>query len=168
MKSIFQIPALLIAFAALSAASISAQPQDLITWNHESAEFVSASNKNVWILKTVFLDNCLNQTTVSKAEYYQTFQPLGNDQFLIKTYFATGELKMTGTARQSDLPVFHGNFVYYYQSGVVESRGKYTNGIKDGIWERFDPNGDEKAERIYTGIPVEHYFETLAYKYNGK
>jgi len=166
MKAKFQIPALLFACAALSAANVSAQPEDMIAWHNEQSESLMLTGKDALISKTIFLDNCLNKTSVSKAEYYQTIQPAEANQVLLKTYFGTGELKMVGKAQKSDDLILHGNFVFYYQNGIVESRGKYTDGIKDGIWERFAPNGEVKAERIYTGKPVEHYFETPAYKVN--
>lgn len=166
MKAKFQIPALLFAFAAMSAAPASAQLDDMIAWNNEQLESSAPSIKEAILLKTIFLDNHFNQTSVSQAAYYQTVQPIGANLFLIKSYFVNGDLKMVGTAKNTNDLINHGEFVYYYQSGAVESRGKFSNGVKDGIWQRFAPDGRVKSERIYTGKPVEHYFETPAFKVN--
>jgi antitoxin component YwqK of YwqJK toxin-antitoxin module len=166
MKTHFKTSALLIALAAQCVAPVSAQSDEMIAWNFVQTESEHPVAKEVRSVKKTFLDNHLNKTSIAEANYYQIIQPFGNDQVLIKTYFATGELKMTGMAKQVDEPILHGQFVFYYQNGKVESRGKYSNGIKDGIWERFAPNGEKKAERVYTGIPVWQYFETLVYKVN--
>lgn len=45
-----------------------------------------------------------------------------------------------------------GHFVYFYPSGLIESKGEFVKGIKVGIWERFDSTGKRKADRYY---PVE-------------
>lgn len=166
MKVNYQTTALLIAIAALSVAPASAQLNEMIAWNYEQSESNSFKVKDALILKTIFLDDCLNKTSVSNAAYYQTIQPVDANLFLIKTYFGNGDLKMVGTAQNSNDLIQHGNFEFYYQNGMVESRGKYTNGVKDGIWERFAPDGSVKAERIYTGIPVQYYFEIPAFKDN--
>ena len=30
---------------------------------------------------------------------------------------------------------------YYYSTGVISHKGKYTNGHKVGLWEYFNPTG---------------------------
>ncbi len=45
-----------------------------------------------------------------------------------------------------------GVFVYFFPSGIVESRGEFVKGIKVGTWERYDSTGKRKADRYY---PVE-------------
>jgi antitoxin component YwqK of YwqJK toxin-antitoxin module len=48
----------------------------------------------------------------------------------------------------------HGSFVYYYQSGQIESQGDFRDGEKVGVWQRFDRNGNEKPEKVYAVLPM--------------
>lgn len=82
------------------------------------------------------------------------FQKVADDQeegWLSMVYFVQGELKMRGHFIDNALKVPHGEFSYFYQNGQLESKGRYENGAKIGVWERWNPNGTPKAERFYSG-----------------
>jgi len=69
--------------------------------------------------------------------------------YQVKAYFMTGELKMEGWFKEKELTTPHGEFVFYYQNGQVESEGEFMEGSKFGLWERFDFEGNPKPEKIY-------------------
>lgn len=43
----------------------------------------------------------------------------------------------------------HGEFTFYHLNGLVESHGRYEQGRKVGVWQRFDRAGRPLADRIY-------------------
>jgi len=164
MKAIVQNIASLIAAGFIILGTTSAQSEQFLASNDEATSVARTSAGTALILKTSFLNDVMEVSGTRDASYYQTIQAAGAMGFMLKTYFLTGELKMIGHTKESGCFLPDGEFVFYYQNGAVESRGQYRNGVKAGIWERYASDGTSKAERVYTGIPVELYFETPAYK----
>ncbi len=71
----------------------------------------------------------------------------------------TGSLRMTGAYRDADLHVAHGAFAYHHANGRLESTGAYMDGVKHGIWSRFDTEGRALAERCYGVVEPEAMME---------
>lgn len=90
----------------------------------------------------------------NNASYYCTLEEETPDGFYYKVYFLTGELKMEGTYKDSNMQIAHGQFTYYYRSGQTESTGLFREGNKYGIWQRYHPDGSPKAEKIYAFQPM--------------
>lgn len=86
-----------------------------------------------------------------QAVFFQKIADDQDDGWLAMVYFVQGELKMRGHFVDNELSVQHGEFSYFYQNGQLESKGRYENGAKIGVWERWNPNGSPKAERFYSG-----------------
>lgn len=99
----------------------------------------------------VYLDAKMNECKKKHAVFFRKAQEDGDKGWLVMVYFDEGELKMRGHYLDNALEVPHGEFTYFYQNGQIESKGKYENGAKIGVWERFNPNGVAKAERYYSG-----------------
>jgi len=78
-----------------------------------------------------------------------------NGLFVGKAYDADGRLLAEGRFLDAGLKEMHGDFVYYHLNGKVESRGRFENGRKSGVWERFDTEGRPMAERIYGAAALE-------------
>ncbi len=78
-----------------------------------------------------------------------------NGLFVGKAYDAEGRLLAEGRFLDSGLKEMHGDFIYYHVNGKVESRGRFENGRKIGIWERFDTEGRPMAERVYDAAALE-------------
>jgi antitoxin component YwqK of YwqJK toxin-antitoxin module len=54
-------------------------------------------------------------------------------------YYSNGQL-------QAELPLdnyghYHGPATYYYKNGIIQSRGIYKNGLKNGKWDNYDEKG---------------------------
>ena len=45
----------------------------------------------------------------------------------------------------------NGTFSYYHDNGRLESEGRIVNGVKTGVWTRYDRSGKPKSEKIYDG-----------------
>jgi len=74
--------------------------------------------------------------------------------YYVKAYFLTGELKMEGWFKDKELMQPHGEFIYYYQNGQIESKGEFMEGSKFGLWERYDFEGNPKSEKIYATLQI--------------
>jgi antitoxin component YwqK of YwqJK toxin-antitoxin module len=88
------------------------------------------------------------------ATYYYKMEEKTPDGFHFKVYFLTGEVKMEGVYKDSEMKIAHGQFVFYYRNGQTESVGVYREGNKYGIWQRYQPDGTPKAEKIYALQPM--------------
>lgn len=62
--------------------------------------------------------------------------------------------KFTGRYMDANLETGDGEFSYYFQNGQKESQGEFVNGVKSGVWKRWDWTGTAKTDRYYPGISV--------------
>jgi len=99
----------------------------------------------------VYLDAKMQEVPKGKSVFFRKAEPDGDKGWLVMVYFNDGALKMSGHYLNEQLTKPHGEFVYYYQNGQIESKGLYENSAKIGVWERWNPDGSPKAERFYTG-----------------
>lgn len=103
----------------------------------------------------IYLDEYLQVTTKKKlASYYCTLEESSSEGHHFKAYFLSGELKMDGWYADEEMTVEQGLFTYFYQSGQIESVGEYREGMKVGVWKRFDLYGKEKPERVYQSMEI--------------
>lgn len=84
--------------------------------------------------------------------------------FVGKAVDAEGRLRAEGRFLDSQLEEEHGEFIFYHGNGHVESRGRYENGQKVGVWERFDPFGGRLPDRLYGDLPLDYDGGSLAGK----
>jgi hypothetical protein len=71
--------------------------------------------------------------------------------YQVKVKAANGSLRMMGTFSDEQLTQANGTFSYYHDNGRLESEGRIVNGVKSGVWTRFDRCGNPKSEKIYDG-----------------
>ena len=97
-----------------------------------------------------YLDSQMKETKKRQASFVRELTELGNDTYSARITSADGWVKCEG------IYVFlegkfmeHGEFVFYYPSGQIESKGKYEYGVKVGSWERYTTGGTRKADRFY-------------------
>ncbi len=69
----------------------------------------------------------------------------------VKVKAADGSLRMKGIFSDEKLTQANGTFCYYHDNGRLESAGHIVNGVKTGVWTRFDRGGSPKSEKIYDG-----------------
>jgi len=104
--------------------------------------------------EAIYLDERMRETKKKNATYYCELVGVTDNYYHYKAFFLTGELKMEGWYADAEMQKPHGDFVFYYQSGQIESKGEYREGEKYGIWQRFDKSGAEKAEKVYAFLPL--------------
>lgn len=103
----------------------------------------------------IYLDTFMELTHKKKeAAYYCELVEKTDKGYHYKAYFLTGELKMEGWYADQNMEIAEGAFVYYYQSGKVESKGMCKEGSKVGIWQRYNEYGIAKPEKVYESLQV--------------
>lgn len=92
--------------------------------------------------------------TPKLVSYYTTDEP----KVLVKqkSYYKNKQLRMEGYFENGEK---HGKWIYYYEDGVIWSRGYFKNGIIDGKNESFHPNGQLQIKgSIDNGIRVGKWY----------
>ncbi len=84
--------------------------------------------------------------------------------FEVRVTAADGTVRMTGTYSDEKLTVANGPFTYYHDNGRVESEGSFVHGLKKGVWQRYDRDGNRLSEKVYSG----ESYEEMAVKYGWK
>ncbi len=69
--------------------------------------------------------------------------------------FSGGQLFMNGRYQDEHLEIRHGHFVFYNQNGNKQTEGDYHNGMKVGVWKRWDSEGAPLPSRTYAPAPAE-------------
>ena len=134
------------------------------------ASSISSFTLNAQDGEPQYLSSVLASTDKNKASYFRNGDGKHGDHFVGKTYSIEGVLKVEGTYADKALAIEDGLFTYYHANGKVESRGNYEMGLKSGLWERFDENGKELAEKIYDTKVLENIVYTMVQtmpKYKG-
>lgn len=89
------------------------------------------------------------------AKYYREYIADQSVGYHVKVFYLDGNIRMTGTYRDSEMMVENGHFTYYYHQGHAESEGYYKDGYKHGPWKRWTYRGEQRPDRFYPGITPE-------------
>jgi hypothetical protein len=89
------------------------------------------------------------------------------DGWAARVYGPNGGLLMTGTFIDRNLRIPQGDFTFYHPNGNEESKGRFCNGGKVGLWQRWDQRGQPLSDRSYPdSCPVDttgqHCWSTLS------
>ena len=97
-----------------------------------------------------FMDRVFKCSSKGEALYYRELKPTA-EGFSASVYWINGDLRMTGFYKEDNEGglVKHGDFVFYYDNGNMESLGCYEYGIKVGAWKRFTREGKARPNRYY-------------------
>lgn len=140
----------LLAVLALSPAPIKAQ--DLAYFNTNTT--TPAETPSAVLVRTdlVAHDLVTPATKRTKQPYARTVTQRADGLYEVRITDASGQERMHGTYRDSELKVAHGAFEYRYANGRMESAGEYKNGLKKGIWKCATATGESRADRYYHGL----------------
>jgi TonB family protein len=84
-----------------------------------------------------------------KAKYVRNVTINPDSSLSVVILYISGETKMLGTYVDLDLLVEHGDFKYFYANGKTESEGRFKQGLKVGVWKRWNFDGIAKPDRYY-------------------
>jgi hypothetical protein len=134
------------------------------------AVFVSALFAQVEVLaqeeqQTLFFDALLKQTQKRNAVYTLQLSHIGGNIFEGTIFSDQKEVKAVGQWKLEDKRyIEHGQFVFFYANGQIESQGEYDRGVKVGNWQRFEENGVKKTDRYYNPESADAVRKTLGIK----
>ncbi|WP_222164834.1 energy transducer TonB [Edaphocola aurantiacus] len=81
------------------------------------------------------------------AAFYREYTP-GNDKILVKDYYISGKLQMSGAIVGKD-SLKTGVYNYYNEKGYREDENHYLNGRREGTSKSFYPDGRLAYEALY-------------------
>lgn len=111
----------------------------------------------------IYFDDNWQETTENKASYYREFPKEVKDLWLIHYYYITGEKQFIGQANDSLLTNLEGNVTWYYQTGKVQNKVRYHNGIVVGHYTANpDAEGSEKTGWDETDLYFVDYTNVLS------
>lgn len=115
-----------------------------------------ASAQRIW------LDEGLSPCARSNARFYLEPDGNGGPPYPARIFTLAGVVKGSGQYADPAYRIADGDFTYFYPDGKVESKGRFVNGRKDGVWQRYDPRGGELAEKVYDMSHLANLIHTLA------
>ena len=88
--------------------------------------------------------------SIASASFANTGnEPTSEPSAVVIENYANGAVKMIGSYLDEANTIAHGTFQYFHPNGQLESTGQYVNGLKKGVWLRYDDQGRPLAERVY-------------------
>ncbi|MEN7549505.1 rhomboid family intramembrane serine protease [Rapidithrix thailandica] len=98
----------------------------------------------------LYYDSAWQETEAWDAVYYRvgTQDSLGRWQGKVRDYYLDGTVQMKGYYTDG---LKDGVFLYYNPQGGYDAAGVYDREIKTGKWEYFHPNGQLKSKYNYQG-----------------
>jgi len=103
------------------------------------------------IRDTVFYDKNWQQSDPENAGYYRivSSDTSGKFQYLVKDYYISGQLQMTGTYKSISPDYKTGIFKYWYENGQQKLICSYVNNKLDGEYLEYYNNGKPKNKKFY-------------------
>lgn len=101
---------------------------------------------------TIYYNSIQEKTNLPDSNgFYRiiSLDTLNSYQFLVKDYYASGQLKMSGTYRSLNPDKMNGNFSYYYPNGNLYKQCIYKNNQLTGPYFIWYENGKLKQECTY-------------------
>lgn len=100
--------------------------------------------------EVIYYDQNWQETTKEKASFYRNVPLEEKDgMVLIKDYYISGAIQMTGWAQKDDENSFEGTVTWFSENGTPSTEGDYKNGAVDGEYKVFHENGKPKTITSY-------------------
>ena len=82
-------------------------------------------------------------------EYYYLNDKVNSNR-LAFLWYDSGYKKSEGYLMLiNDKIAWDGDYIEYYENGIIYTEGSYDNGIKDGVWKEYYPNRSVKSIKYY-------------------
>ena len=100
---------------------------------------------------TMYFDRDWEQTTRPNASYYRiiSFADTGDFLFIVRDYYLSGQIQMSGTYRSIRPDYKTGVFTYYYKNGFKQAECEYDHNELDGPYREWYENGILKSDHFY-------------------
>lgn len=88
----------------------------------------------------IYLDDDWKKCKKYEATYIRKLYK-ENNYWIVKDYFRSKQLQMSGRYKKKNLKVKDGDFIYYYKNGQKSSMVNYVNNLKNGEYISWYKNG---------------------------
>lgn len=89
-----------------------------------------------------------------EARYVRTITPT-KEGYSVRVCTRYGFTLMTGLFKDPKATIPHGDFQYYDDAGTLRAEGRYVDGLKIGVWHRYDDRGQALSDKKYEGLDWE-------------
>ena len=89
-----------------------------------------------------------------EAKYVRTITPTDHG-YQVRVQTPHGFTLMTGTFADANATLAHGDFRFYDDAGTLRSEGRFVDGLKIGVWHRYDDRGQALSDKKYDGLDWE-------------
>ncbi len=114
-----------------------------------------------------YFDSKWNETEVNSQVYYRKLYRNKDKLWVVEDYYSDSkECQMKGQYLNRGLKKEHGEFIYYFENGVIDHKGLYEKGKKYGEWIYYFKNGNTDYSGAY--IKGKRHGEWNWYFKNGK
>lgn len=108
---------------------------------------------------TTYYDANWSETNKAAAIFYRPEPKQEGDGYRIQDFYLSGAIQMSAISLQSDVDLFDGEVIWYYESGQIEQKGNYQKGSIQGSYIYYDEDGAILADGVYEdGQPYEGSF----------
>nr|WP_199158563.1 hypothetical protein [Pedobacter sp. ASV2] len=114
--------------------------------------------------KTIYFDADWKPTTKNKMVYYRPTPQAANGKFLFKDYYKSGKLQFEGYSLSPTEEKFEGLVTYYDENGRNIEQSTFKDGILNGEFKIFYPNGKLKSKGTYLDGNTD---KNLSFNYRG-
>jgi protein TonB len=100
----------------------------------------------------MYFDQDWEQSTEQEANYYRvvyTDTTSGSFRFLVKDYYLSGQVQMTGTYKSIRPDNKDGQFIYYYDNGQPQRDCHYRENTLNGKFREWYRSGQQKNLQEY-------------------
>lgn len=112
--------------------------------------------------QTFHLNAMLQMSTELESAFKLVLTKTGENMYEGEITDYMGQLKASGSyVKIGKNYLEDGQFVFFYPSGKIESKGEFVKGIKVGNWERYDNSGKRKADRYYPAESADMVRESM-------
>lgn len=114
--------------------------------------------------KTIYFDADWKPTTKNKMVYYRPAPKAVDGKFLFKDYYKSGKLQFEGYSLSPTEEKFEGLVTYYDEKGQNMGQSTFKDGILNGAFTIFYPNGKLKSRGTYLDGNTD---KSLSFNYRG-
>lgn len=86
----------------------------------------------------------------NEARFYSLTEKTDSGWLRNDYYVREGKLQMKGLYKDSSCYMRNGTFFYFHPNGIIESKGKYIDNKKEGLWIGFHETGYMSDSAVYS------------------
>ena len=103
------------------------------------------------VIDTTYFDRDWEPAGKEHARYYRIISTdtSGEFRFMVKDYYLSGQIQMSGTYKSIRPDNKDGHFIYYYENGKKQMECFYDNNVLDGPLNEWYDSGQQKTAQFY-------------------